>query len=1075
MITRIKEFVFRFTRNENLPIKNRMVNMVFVVGIVLNVLCAFMTILTGAGIIPPILIAFTSILILVLMYLCNRYNIFTIGKWITIIFIADILFPALFFLFGGVNSSMTSFFVLSTVLIFFLLRERYLIVMLLIHFALVITIYIISYLNPSLVSPLSPIEQLLYQVLGIMFMGVSIGTIIKLMSTLYQREKELSDKVNRDLSHRDILLSAMNEVAQRLLSSDSASVDNDLYFAMGTLATTVDIDRMYVWKNCNIGGNLATTRLFDWLVEGVPNTVAAKNMTGFVYSEIMPRWVQLFKSGSVINGPITDLTEPEQEQLRKYGIVSIVVIPINIQDRFWGFVSFEDLHKEHSFNDEEIRLLRSSSLMIVSAIERSQAEKQLADRLRQQELMSEISRRFIARDISGELISGALQMISEFLDCDRILVITVDNEKDLCTPLYSWSADERWRPEREYPGFSGIISSTFPVEAPDTGYAPPFFCSDVYTVADGAYQRFSGAEVHAFIWAPLYVEGKFWGLVSIEDCEEKREWNESDVQLVSTLSSAFAGAVTRMVMDEELDVALDDALRASQAKSDFLSHMSHEIRTPMNAVIGMTSIGLSAKTLKRKDEALLKIESASTHLLGVINDILDMSKIEANKLELNPVSFDFEKMLQKVANVISVRSEENKQRFYVSIDQEIPEILIGDDQLISQVITNLLGNSVKFTPAGGVIKLGANCVSHEDDLYSIRIWVTDTGIGISQEQMPTLFNVFEQAESGISRKFGGTGLGLAISKRIVEIMGGTIEVTSELGKGSTFSFCIALRKGESKKPLPGLGIRKSGISILAVVAQEEDIAFFDSLSERISMHIDLVSSAEQAQEHLKKHAPYDIYFINYQQPGMNGIKLARYIRKKGDANNIVIMSSGADCRRLELSIKDIEINRYVSKPLFPSPVVAVIQELIGAERIVSNAESLAQSAQIADFSGKRVLLVEDIEVNREIVGALLQSTKVQLEEADNGLVALQMFEEDPRRYDMIFMDMQMPQMDGLEATRRIRALADPWAGNIPIVAMTANVFREDVEKCLAAGMNGHLGKPINLDELLSSLRTHLTL
>ena len=1185
--------------------------MVYVVGIILGILCLVMNAITSSNLFILSLILITTIALVVLMYLCNYRNMFNIGKWITVIFVADFVFPVIFFFLGGAYSAMATFFVISMVLIYFLFRGRSLVIMLLIHFAIIIFIYTFAHLNPELVSPLTPIAKLFHQIIGLALIGTSIGMIIKLMSNLYQSEQEKSDKVNReleaerqaisnifdanphinmlldenltvldcnedaitslgfqsqesffaefivsivhmlrerqacnqeqldekllcvkeqilkltenssmifdselmtdktihtiqftlrripyrggfalvaygvdmtkeyrmrdDLIHRDMLLSAISLIAQRLLTPATSNLDEDLHYAMGTLATTVDIDRMYVWRNYNSDSHLAATRLFEWLAVTETKDVKTHGISNFVYSETLPTWEGIFKSGGVINGPVSEMREFERSVLEASEIVSIVAIPINILDRFWGFVSFEDVHKEHRFNDEEIRLLRSSSLMIVSAIERAQAEKQLAERLMQQELMAEISSRFISPNLTGELINDALRVISEFLDCDRVLVITVDKEKDICTPMYSWSADEKWNTESEYIGYSEVISATFPDVAPNTGYAPPFVCSDVHSGQEGKYRLFSKADVHSFIWAPLYVEEKFWGLISIEDCVERRDWSDSDVQLVSTLSSALAGAVTRMIMDEELDKALDEALRASQAKSDFLSHMSHEIRTPMNAVIGMTSIGLSAKNLRRKDEALLKIESASSHLLGVINDILDMSKIEANKLEVNPVNFDFERMLQKVANVISVRSEENKQRFYVSIDQEIPEILVGDDQLISQVITNLLANAVKFTPAGGIIKLDAEYVSHKYDMYTIRILVSDTGIGISEEQKPKLFNIFEQAESGISRKFGGTGLGLAISKRIMDLLGGEIQVESELGKGSVFSFCLTLKRGEDKQRKLEPHIKQSGIRILAVVSQEDDVAFFQSLSERINMFINIIPTAEKAQLHLKTNDPYDIYFINLLQPGMDGFKLARFIRKKGDTNSIVLMSSGAECRRIELGNKEVEINRYLCKPLFPSTVVGVIQELIGVERMVSDAEGRARLALADNFSDKRVLLVEDIEVNREIVIELLRSTHIRIEEAENGLVALQKFEKNPRRFDMIFMDMQMPEMDGLESTRKIRLLSDPWAKQIPIVAMTANVFREDVEKCLDAGMNDHLGKPINLNELLVCLRKYLAL
>ncbi|MDR3336848.1 MAG: response regulator [Treponema sp.] len=408
------------------------------------------------------------------------------------------------------------------------------------------------------------------------------------------------------------------------------------------------------------------------------------------------------------------------------------------------------------------------------------------------------------------------------------------------------------------------------------------------------------------------------------------------------------GVVVVMNDVTELYHAREKAINASQAKGAFLANMSHEMRTPMNAIIGMTTIAKTANDIERKDYCLEKIEDASTHLLGVINDILDMSKIEANKLELASITFNFERVFQKVVNVINFRVEERKQQFTVTIDKGIPPFLTGDDQRLAQVIANLLSNAVKFTPEEGTIDLRAFPAGEENGLYTIQIEVTDSGIGISPEQQTKLFSSFEQADSGTSRKFGGTGLGLAISKRIVELMGGSIWLTSELGKGSTFAFTF--------------------------------------------------KAAVAAEPHSGEGSP---------------------------------------------------------------PAHALAGEEVSDE-IIDN------------FEGLTILLAEDVEINREIVQALLEPTLLTIEPAENGAIAVEKFSADPEKYNMIFMDLQMPEMDGFEATRRIRALE---AGNlhkhVPIVAMTANVFREDVEKCLAAGMNDHVGKPLDIKEVLLKLREYL--
>jgi len=400
-----------------------------------------------------------------------------------------------------------------------------------------------------------------------------------------------------------------------------------------------------------------------------------------------------------------------------------------------------------------------------------------------------------------------------------------------------------------------------------------------------------------------------------------------------------------------------EAESANHAKSIFLANMSHEMRTPMNAIIGMTTIGMAAKDMDKVQYCLVKIGDASKHLLGVINDVLDISKIEANKFELSTVEFEFEKMLRKAINVISFRVDERHQHFHVDIDNNLPKTFIGDEQRLAQVITNLLSNAVKFTPDNGTISLNASVVSSTEitmpgSICRLQISVKDTGIGISDEQKTRLFRAFEQADAVTSRKFGGTGLGLAISKRIVEMMDGSVWVDSQPGYGSTFAFTVMLQKGKAR-------------------------------------------DAHDARSEVEN----------------------------------------------------------------TSDVLAIEPE---------------------NFAGHTILIAEDVEINNEIIVTLLEPTKLNIECAKNGLQALEMFKESPDKYDLIFMDVQMPEMDGYEATRQIRDFEKELknsglkpARQIPIIAMTANVFREDVEECLNAGMNDHIGKPLNIEEILTHLRKYL--
>jgi CheY-like chemotaxis protein len=506
----------------------------------------------------------------------------------------------------------------------------------------------------------------------------------------------------------------------------------------------------------------------------------------------------------------------------------------------------------------------------------------------------------------------------------------------------------------------------------------------------------------------------------------------------------------------------------------------------------MTTIAQNAKDQNKIEYCLNKISEASLHLLGVINDILDMSKIESGKFELSNTEFDFERMIKRVTDMIEFKVNEKHQNFIVRLDPSIPSRVISDEQRLAQVLTNLLSNAVKFTPEEGNIILSIRMVGSKDSLRTIRFDVIDSGIGVSEEQKSRLFSPFEQADGSIARKFGGTGLGLAISKNIIELMSGKIWIESEPGKGSDFAIELALEPGKNEDRLSTP--RKSGsekIRILVVDDSWEVLEYFKEYARQTGISCETASDGLEAYRMMENASttPFDLVFVDWRMPNMNGIELCKKIKIHFGEKALVIMISAAEWETIEDEAKDAGIDGFIPKPLFPS----IITETINRHLTKNGAAETPEKETIKDiFTGITILLAEDVEINREIVISLLEETRIVIDCAENGIEAVKLFCENPTKYKAVLMDIHMPEMDGYEATRQIRAfekerhekggmepaeqipgqLLESSAG-IPIIAMTANVFKEDVERCLTAGMNDHIGKPLDFDLLIELLRKYL--
>ena len=591
------------------------------------------------------------------------------------------------------------------------------------------------------------------------------------------------------------------------------------------------------------------------------------------------------------------------------------------------------------------------------------------------------------------------------------------------------------------------------------------------TSSTGSFSMYnSRGEKCILAYTPIASKAE-WGLLCFMPMDElnvnTENWMLVGIVSVGLLILFVFDLTVMLYFNQKLHAAAREAAFANQAKTDFLSTMSHDIRTPMNAIIGLTTI--AKKNLDDTEsvrENLQKITLASNHLLTLINDILDISKVESGKLILSPQTFSIVEAVENLVNISQPMIKEKNIEFHFRISRMEKEYLYADQLRLNQIYINILSNAIKYTEPGGHVSVDM----HEDEskkpgCVQLTYIVSDSGIGMSPEFMANMYQPFSRQTDSRVNSIQGTGLGLAITKQMVDLMNGVINCQSEPGKGTTFTVILDIPIAERQRedmvlePMDVLVVDDDPIMLETAADTLKSLGVTADCAESASKALEMITHRHETEQ------DYRIVILDWKMPDIDGIEMTRRIRSTVSPDIPILLISAYDRTDIEGAAKKAGANAFISKPLFLSTLYDTINDVLG-----TGAKSAEPENDYSDLQGMNILIAEDFDVNWEVISALLGMYGINTERAENGRICVEKIKSAAEgSYDLIFMDIQMPEMNGLDATKNIRALDDPWASSIPIIAMTADAFSENVIECLNAGMNGHISKPVDIKLVIKEI------
>ena len=849
--------------------------------------------------------------------------------------------------------------------------------------------------------------------------GILTGTFKQLAANTKEKITEMEELDQQKILINDLLMDCIT-ILHRNEDYDIAC--NKL---LDLVASFYGADRSYVFE-FDLGSQ-RMSNTYEWCAEGIEAEISKlQNMD----IAIVDRWIAQFKAHGefYINSTDGELDHDSDEYkiLAMQDIQSLMAAPLRLGGDIVGFLGVDNPRA----NTNTLLILQAVSSFVVNQLGKQREEQQ--------------------RMMLSALTDDYDVLIRSDIDQDTFAVLrTNDSYLEYCPELYTYRSLSAFLDrlshlnEEEYESFHACVNCESIIQnlTRDDAMYHNFKLMD----KAGNSTTYQVKAVPVGVWPQSHRI-----LLGIHNIEETVRAEEKQQKM--------------------LKEALEKAEYANRAKTTFLSNMSHEIRTPMNAIIGLDNLALHNDTLDTQTRDYLeKIGSSARHLLGLINDILDMSRIESGRIMLRKEEFSFSAMLEQINTMVMSQCSDKGLDYECRVLSRVDDYYIGDDTRFKEVLINILSNAVKFTDAPGSIRMTVERLAVFENQSTLRFCIRDTGIGIDKEFIPRIFDAFSQEDSSNKNKYGSTGLGMAITKRIVEMMNGTISVQSEKGVGTEFTVVVTLQNSAHQDETHEDSIEPGRIHVLIVDDEEYAAEHARTVLNDAGVRADICMSGQEALHMLEiqhtKQEPYNLVLMDWKMPQMDGLETAKKIRESYGRETVVILLTAYNWYDVLEEALDVGIDSFLTKPLFASKVISEFERVARHNNL-----NLFREKKRADLAGRRILLAEDIEMNAEIMMDILEMEDMETDHAENGRIVVEMFKNsDAGMYSAILMDIRMPEMDGLEATQAIRALDRPDARTIPIIALTANAFDEDVQKSLQVGMNAHLTKPVEPEHLYQTL------